>query len=422
MISSANSYVPKKYYLIVFLSALCFRLLLLFAFEWEDHIIDSYDNIAINILKGIGFSYNGSDPTVCRAPGYPIYLSIIFYIFGHQPVPFFILRILDLILDSMTAITVLWLSALWFSKLHRSYKLCAALVYALNPFSAYYALKLGAETLYVFLFCVYLGLLYKVLFQKKFGILGILALGICGGILLLNKSIFLPLVVITPVLLYLIFPHLRNKEFMVRSVLTVLISFLILTPWAIRNTRVANRFVPVQTLTGYIFWYDFTLDQNRNSYIAAGKFDKSTSATGFITLDNGDLYYPYNLDAREDAAYDKEMINKGFEWIVRHPHKFMLKIVDNLFAFWYFVETPKKMITTAIFSLAFILFALRGTLLCFSQGLKLEPVFFLILIVLIDLIYSPIVGVFRHSLLTYPLLSTLSGPALYSIVPHKKGG
>jgi len=177
MISSANSYVPKKYYLIVFLSALCFRLLLLFAFEWEDHIIDSYDNIAINILKGIGFSYNGSDPTVCRAPGYPIYLSIIFYIFGHQPVPFFILRILDLILDSMTAITVLWLSALWFSKLHRSYKLSAALVYALNPFSAYYALKLGAETLYIFLFCVYLGLLYKVLFQKKFGIIGHISTG-----------------------------------------------------------------------------------------------------------------------------------------------------------------------------------------------------------------------------------------------------
>jgi len=240
--------------------------------------------------------------------------------------------------------------------------------------------------------------------------------------LLLNKSIFLPLVVITPVLLYLIFPYLRNKEFIVRAVLTVLISFLILTPWAIRNTRVANRFVPVQTLTGYIFWYDFMLDKNRNLYFSMGKFDKSTTAVGFITLNNGELYYPYNLNARDDAAYDKEMINKAFQWIVKQPHKFVLKVVDNLFAFWYFVETPKKMIITAMFSLAFILFALRGTLLYFSQGFKLEPVFFLILIALIDLIYSPVIGVFRHSLLAFPILSLLAGPAVYSIVSRKKGG
>jgi len=246
--------------------------------------------------------------------------------------------------------------------------------------------------------------------------LGILALGISGGILLLNKSIFLPLVVITPVLLYLIFPYLRNKEFIVRAVLTVLISFLILTPWAIRNTRVANRFVPVQTLTGYNFWYDFILDSNRNQFFSKWELNKTTTAEGFITMKNGKVYLPYNLGAREDASYDRELIARAFKWIAQEPHKFILKIIDNLFSFWYFVETPKKMIITAIFSLAFILIALRGTLLYFSQGFKLESIFFVFLIGFVSLIYSPIMGIFRHSLLTFPILSLLAGPAVYSIV------
>ena len=50
---------PKRYFLYVFLAAFCFRFILLFALPWEDHIIDSYDDIAMNILKGGGFSYKG---------------------------------------------------------------------------------------------------------------------------------------------------------------------------------------------------------------------------------------------------------------------------------------------------------------------------------------------------------------------------
>ena len=104
--------VPKRYYFYIFFLALFFRLCFLFLIQWDNHIIDSYDEIAINLIEGKGFSYNGVDPTVCRAPAYPAYLAILFLVFGHEPEPFLILRIFDIFLDSLIALFVLWISSL----------------------------------------------------------------------------------------------------------------------------------------------------------------------------------------------------------------------------------------------------------------------------------------------------------------------
>ena len=61
--------IPGQYFYIIFLLSVSFRLILWVAFEWKDHIFDDYDCIAVNILEGNGFSFNGTDATVCRAPG-----------------------------------------------------------------------------------------------------------------------------------------------------------------------------------------------------------------------------------------------------------------------------------------------------------------------------------------------------------------
>jgi hypothetical protein len=407
---------PRRYFYIIFFLSVGFRLILWLLFDWKDHIFDDYDTIAVNILKGNGFSFNGSDPTVCRAPAYPLYLAIVFKLFGYQPEPFWILRLLASIVDSFTAVLVFWLSSRWLSKLNKFTWLSAGLLYALNPFLAVYALKLGSETIYIFFYAVYLVYISKLFHSQPGSWTGSLLLGITGGILILNKSIFLPIVVTSPLILFALFRELRTRRHLLKVLFAITISGLILFPWAVRNTRVTNRVVLVQTLAGYNFWYDFVLDDIRNEAIKQGNLDGKILGEGAVLLEDGQTYHPAALTAEQDAEYDHGLLNKGIGWILQNPQLFSMKIADNLLSFWYVVSTFKSMIFTAIFALIFLLFSFSGAVILFSGEHRREALFLLLLAVLFDLIYSPVISMFRFSLVAYPLLSILAGTTLYYCV------
>ena len=133
-----------------------------------------------------------------------------------------------------------------------------------------------------------------------------------------------------------------------------------------------------------------------------------------MVLRDGSPYAPYALKATDDATYDRQLTSDAFKWIVKYPVRFIFKVIDNLLSFWYVVETPKKMFITGLFSLGLIALALRSTTIDSHKHMR-EQVFFLVLIGTIDLLYSPVLGVFRFSLVTHPLLCVLSGPSLSSL-------
>jgi hypothetical protein len=97
-----NDMVYFRQVLLIFLLALVIRLVLLFSMPWENHIIDGYDQIALNMGRANGVSFDGIDPTVARAPVYPTYLFLLFRLFGNEPIPFLHIRLTDIVLDSFT--------------------------------------------------------------------------------------------------------------------------------------------------------------------------------------------------------------------------------------------------------------------------------------------------------------------------------
>ena len=402
--------LPRRQYIYIFLLALAFRLFLLLAFHWDNHITDSYDTIAINLIQGRGFSYNGLGPTVCRAPVYPLCLAILFLGFGYHPEPFLLLRLVNIFCDSLTATLVLHLSCKWFSKVNRSMAFAGGAVYALNLFAAYYTVKLGEETISIFVFVLYLLLLHMVLFRRKDRLRNTVTLGVLGGIMILNKSVFLPVVIAIPFSLFLIFPGFRNRNFALTALVATVISLAVISPWMVRNMIVAKRLVLVQTLTGYNFWYDFSLDRNRDLAFESGKLDRPFSGDP-VQVDSR-VYAPYSLNAREDARYDSKLVREAAIWAARNPASFLSKVCDNLLSFWYLTETPLKMIIAGLFSLLLILTSVWGVNELVSLGQGREALLFLFVVGLIDLIYSPVIGVFRYSLVTYPLLAPLSGCSL----------
>jgi len=46
----------------------------------------TYHSIALNLLKGVGFSEDGANPSIFVAPLYPMFLALIYLIFGVKPI------------------------------------------------------------------------------------------------------------------------------------------------------------------------------------------------------------------------------------------------------------------------------------------------------------------------------------------------
>ena len=279
----------------------------------------------------------------------------------------------------------------------------AAYVYALNLVIIYYTIQMGSETLSNFNFALFLGFLPSIFTLNSNNYKRLIILGVISGLLILNKSVFLVLLFLLPPLIWFVY---KNKYYIKRSIFSLIIALLIMTPWSIRNYVVSRRFIPVQTLTGFNFWYDFTLDRNRDDILSQGNLFKTFYGAPVI-LPDGKEYKPYALDAKSDALYDSQLVSRAIKWCIHNPLKFLLKVVDNIFSFWYFTESPFKMLIAGFFSLLFLTLSVRGSFKLIKTNFREHTIFLIGIILLINLIYSPVLAVFRYSLTTYPLLSLL---------------
>lgn len=401
--------ISARDYYIVFGVALLFRLGLFFCCTWENEIIDDYDRIAVNIVEGHGFSFDGLQPTVCRPPAYPAYLACQLVLFGHDPFPYTFLRLTDILLSSITSLLVVRLASSWLPG-RKSGAIGAGLLYAVNPFAAYYAIKIGAETMSIFFLVLFMILLHRTFLEERKSYGDILLLGLTGGVLLLSKSLFLPLIALGYALLFILYRQVPMKSRLGRPLAALFISLAVLSPWTVRNFSVSGQFVPIQTLSGFNFWLDFSVNNHRMQRIASGNL-QGVDTTSMIMMSDGTLYAPYAMAPGVDAAYDRRLLHEASAWALANPGKLALKVLDNFIAFWYEVGTVKNMVVCGLFSIL---------LLCIAYwGCKVHPhehvqakLLFVFVIVGIDLLYAPGLAVFRYSVLTYPYLSVLGGAAV----------
>ena len=396
-------------------AALGFRLFLLFVGTWEPDIIDNYDQIAHHLVQGQGFSFDGISPTVCRAPVYPLYLAGIMTVTGHTDTPYTLLRLADILVDSLTAVLVFFLARLWLHKTAPGTHLAAGLVYALNPFIAYYTVKLGAETLQIFCIASFFVLLGIALRDTRQKILIAMALGLAGALVVLSKSVFLPVLIAVPIAV-LVQRINRSRRTTARLAIAAVVSILLITPWVYRNHVLTGRVILVQTLAGFNFWYDFTIDENRDLAVASGDPQRVYTG-GPVYLAGGQVYQPYGLPAREDAANDASLISEAVQWARNNPPAMLAKMADNVMSFWYVVETPRKMVVAGGFSVVLLVLSITGFVLVRRQH-PFEALLFLAVPFLVDILYSPALGVFRYSLVTYPFLCVLAGSPIAFILKY----
>jgi hypothetical protein len=284
----------------------------------------------------------------------------------------------------------------------------AGAIYAVQPFPVYYYAKMGTESWFTFwlvlLIWAYVAWILAPSYRR-----GVL-LGLISGMLLLNKSTAIGLLVILAAV-GIIWLGGRRRLACLSMVLCFVIAGLIVTPWIVRNYQVTGgHFVAIQTLTWWNFWADF--DFSPSGYL--NEMDSLYEPGGGM---------PYALSAEADVRQEAHLRELAVEWMREHPLGMVKKMGANLLEFWYLVEGVRRSQITAAASIVGLLLAFFGGWLAWRER-RWRLLFLVVGVILyFNIVYTPIKAVFHYSLVVVPFLSLLQAFLLawiYGRLMHRR--
>ncbi|MDD4979747.1 MAG: glycosyltransferase family 39 protein [Candidatus Omnitrophica bacterium] len=318
----------NKAVLILFLLALFVRLIYLFSFpqfpldgsQYKDDL--QYIGIAKNILSGNGFSYDYVNPTAARAPIYPLFLAVTYFIFGYDNHN--MARILQAIIGAVSCLLIYFIAKKLYSS---SIGFYAALLTGIYPSLIGYTGLLYSETLAAFLLS--LAILFYLLSNKRKSFILFVITGIFSGLLILcsPKFLFLPLIFGFSIC----FLNKFQKGFFKYFFGLMAGAVFMLTPWTIRNFNEFGKFIPVVTGSGTTLWYS-TLPEDNTEW----RFDREPLLSEFRNFAHG----PQGIHKyeREDFIFSAKtneiFARKALNNIKNNPLLFIKLSVKRLFRQW----------------------------------------------------------------------------------------
>lgn len=233
--------IEARALLYLFLLALGVRLVFVALYQFTPDDAIGYDTLARNIISGQGFSLQAGppfEPTLYPSPVYPYFLVGLYSVFGfHASVVF----VAQAIIGSLTCCLMYFVA--------RSYVVArtaffVALVNAVYPFTSYFTATKSTETLFTFLLCAAIYLIVRAYRREdwRWMCAGGLMLGV--AILCRPENLFFLLFLAG---LFLLSHRLRKPWWKLSAVLVVA-SMIVLTPWFIRNYRVAGEIKPLMRI------------------------------------------------------------------------------------------------------------------------------------------------------------------------------
>jgi 4-amino-4-deoxy-L-arabinose transferase-like glycosyltransferase len=245
--------------LLIVLLALIGRLVLIFTVDPKPVVLDaeSYDRAAKNILNHHTFAFSYPKPTAYTVPGFPLFLSLIYSIFGESN--FQAVRIIQAILSSFMILIIALISSEIFDK--KSVALLSAILSAIYiPFLVSTQIIL-TETIFILLFVLFF--YYFLLGEKYEKIQYFVIAGLFLGLSCLVRPILFlfPAFLFIMKFLYLCVTKARHENFFIQLKKIVLKYFIIyiltlltLSPWVIRNYKVFHTFILFSTSSGDPFF------------------------------------------------------------------------------------------------------------------------------------------------------------------------
>jgi hypothetical protein len=345
----------------IYLIALIFRLIPVFLTANLGIGLDDmfqYDMLARSLASGNGFRWYAEDDlnmlkqyvdfdlstaknydpeyglyTSFRAPLYPTFLAIVYFIFGQEFSRFFYARLAQAIFLGATLAPLTYLVAkelFYLKELENgkwkveSVAKTSAWIVACYPMLLVYPLGLGTENLFfITLLCSFLFLLKSINQPTPFHFL---LAGIFLALTALTRSVILPFAFF--VIVYLIIFSTPSRPvaqlpsfFSWRSLrlggfLTGFAFVLVITPWMIRNSLLHGKLTGIETSMGY------------NLYL------------GYHPLGNGSFVFGPSLDLltiMDDSERDEIGTQKAIELIKHQPER-LIPLAMNRLGFFFGLE------------------------------------------------------------------------------------
>lgn len=327
----------KSFALRIFIVALVLRLLPVIAARGLGIGLDDmfqYDMLARSLASGNGFRWYAQedlnqlapfvdfdlstakeyDPAVglrtsFRAPLYPAFLAIVYFISGMDFSRFFAARLAQAIfLGAPLAPLTYLVSKQIFPALHtgadagaRSERTArtAAWIVACYPMLLVYPLGLGTENPFFLLLLTSFHFLLSTIQRPNFR--NLFFGGLFLGLTALTRSVILPFALAAFCLLF----YLHKKQ----AIIATLAFLVVITPWVIRNSLLHQKLTGIETSMGY------------NLYL------------GYHPQGNGSFVFGPSLDLLtilDDAERDRIGIQKAMEFIKAQPNRFLPLAINRL--------------------------------------------------------------------------------------------
>jgi len=239
----------KKVLIVIFLLAVFIRLF--FAMTNQELIYGDegvYNNIALSLLHEHEFAEIKGQPTAYITPLYPIFLSIVYSIFGYSLLA---AKLVQALIGSVTCLIIYLIAK---EVVGRSAALLSFLFMATHHFFISYGRLLLSENLFIFL--VALSVLYMVRFCKNPTHLNACFFGLFCSLATLTRSayfLFLPLCI--PFLLFVIRRMGLNKRSIAKLFVSICLCFILpISVWTVRNFRVFGKVIPLGTEAGIVLY------------------------------------------------------------------------------------------------------------------------------------------------------------------------
>ncbi|MFA5392911.1 MAG: glycosyltransferase family 39 protein [Candidatus Ratteibacteria bacterium] len=379
----------------LFFSALLLRLLFVIVLPLDAGDSPEYDNYALHLLNGLGFSAN-----LNRPPMYPGFLAGIYFFFGHS---FSAVRIVQALLDSVTCLFTFFIGKRVFGDKRPA--LLGGLLTAVSPSLIASTSYILTETLTAFLLAAAVLLLMKAQTENKKQ--GWLLSGVVLGLATLTR----PVTILFPFFLlagFLIFARRKARAVFMVTVFCLGMALPIL-PWTVRNALVFHRFVPVAVGSGFNLWV--------GSYLPW----------------DGDYNWKDLSDSKElvkglpQIEADRKFFAEGVKNIKQHPADYALLCVKKMGRFWLQAPGGKQVLdkrpTAKILVFAFqyflLLFFLFGVFSAWKER-NARVCLPVLMIFYFTFAHLFLLAIPRYHIPVLPLVAAVAGGGLLKILHLKK--
>lgn len=319
----------KNIFLVLILLALIIRIALLFYTQnnplfYPDE--KEYVSYAKNISEGKGFTYNGK-PTSLRPPLYPFFLAGLRILSGSELI--LVTRIVQTLINLLTALLVYQIGKKVFNQ--RIARI-GVIMFLFFPPLVGYNLILLSETVFIFFFVFAAYFFTGFLSSQRIKLL--IFTGIIMGLAALTRDVTSYFVVLILIFLWF-YLKMYWKKRLVYLIAFFLAFWMVIMPWAIRNTIVQGKFVMVSTLGSLVMYWSNKADTPLLNPTTIWQKQKI----------NADIYYYdyafQDTNAKTEVEKQQLAFKESIKFILHNP---VLTIYRSLFRTMYFLGFERLVI------------------------------------------------------------------------------